>query len=53
MPISPTDLDVIQRLLLAAFAGGVIGIEREFRRKSAGIRTNILIAMGSALFTIM
>jgi putative Mg2+ transporter-C (MgtC) family protein len=53
MPISPNDLDVIERLLLAAFAGGVIGIEREFRRKSAGIRTNILIAMGSALFTLM
>jgi len=48
-----TDLEVIQRLLLAATAGGIIGAEREFRRKSAGFRTNILIAMGSALFTML
>jgi putative Mg2+ transporter-C (MgtC) family protein len=40
-------------LLLAAAAGGVVGLEREFRRKSAGFRTNILIAMGSALFTML
>jgi putative Mg2+ transporter-C (MgtC) family protein len=50
-PVS--DLEVIQRLLLAAVAGGVIGAEREFRRKSAGFRTNILIEMGSALFTML
>jgi putative Mg2+ transporter-C (MgtC) family protein len=48
-----TDLEVMQRLLLAAAAGGVVGLEREFRRKSAGFRTNILIAMGSALFTML
>jgi putative Mg2+ transporter-C (MgtC) family protein len=48
-----TDLEVMQRLLLAAAAGGVVGLEREFRRKSAGLRTNILIAMGSALFTML
>ena len=41
------------RLLLAAGLGGVIGLEREYRRKTAGLRTNILIAVGSALFTIM
>jgi putative Mg2+ transporter-C (MgtC) family protein len=39
------------RLLLAAGLGAAIGIEREFRRKPAGLRTNILIALGSALFT--
>lgn len=48
-----TDLDVMQRLLLAAAAGGMVGLEREFHRKSAGFRTNILIAMGSALFTML
>ncbi len=48
-----TDIDVMQRLLLAAAVGGVIGLEREFRRKSAGFRTNILIAMGSAVFTML
>jgi putative Mg2+ transporter-C (MgtC) family protein len=43
---------LIRRLLLAAFVGGLLGAEREFRQKSAGFRTNILIAMGSAIFTI-
>jgi putative Mg2+ transporter-C (MgtC) family protein len=47
-----TDAELIQRLLLAAFLGGLLGAEREFRQKSAGFRTNILIAMGSAIFTI-
>lgn len=39
------------RLLLAAGLGAAIGIEREFRRKPAGLRTNMLIAVGAALFT--
>jgi putative Mg2+ transporter-C (MgtC) family protein len=39
------------KLLLAAFLGGIIGLERELRGKPAGLRTNMLIAMGSALFT--
>jgi putative Mg2+ transporter-C (MgtC) family protein len=47
-----TDAELIRRLLLAAFLGGMLGAEREFRQKSAGFRTNILIAMGSALFTL-
>lgn len=53
MPVQLTDVEVIQRLLLAAAVGGVIGAEREFRRKSAGFRTNILIALGAALFTML
>jgi putative Mg2+ transporter-C (MgtC) family protein len=47
-----SDIELIQRLLLAAAIGGLIGAERELRRKSAGFRTNILIALGSAVFTI-
>ena len=39
------------RLLLAAGLGAAIGIERELRRKPAGLRTNMLIAVGAALFT--
>jgi putative Mg2+ transporter-C (MgtC) family protein len=46
-------VDLILRLLLAAGLGAAIGIERELRRKPAGLRTNILIALGSALFTTM
>jgi putative Mg2+ transporter-C (MgtC) family protein len=41
------------RLLLAAGLGAAIGLERELHRKPAGLRTNILIAVGSALFTIV
>ena len=47
-----SDSELIQRLLLAAAIGGFIGAERELRRKSAGFRTNILIALGAAIFTI-
>jgi putative Mg2+ transporter-C (MgtC) family protein len=47
------DVELVQRLLLAAALGAALGIERELRQKSAGLRTNILIAVGSALFTIM
>src|SRR5207249_10581445 len=38
------------RLLLAAVLGGLIGIEREIRDKPAGLRTNILICVGSAVY---
>jgi putative Mg2+ transporter-C (MgtC) family protein len=48
-----SDGELIQRLLLAAVLGGVLGIEREVRQKAAGLRTNMLIAIGSALFTLM
>jgi putative Mg2+ transporter-C (MgtC) family protein len=45
--------DAAWRLLLAAGLGAAIGLEREYRRKPAGLRTNILIALGSALLTIL
>lgn len=41
------------RLLLAGALGGTIGLERTIHHKSAGIRTNMFICMGAALFTIM
>ena len=41
------------RLALAAGLGGAIGLEREFRHKPAGLRTNMLIALGSALFSML
>jgi putative Mg2+ transporter-C (MgtC) family protein len=46
-------LDLLLRLLLAAALGAAIGLEREMRRKPAGLRTNILIAVGAALFTTL
>jgi putative Mg2+ transporter-C (MgtC) family protein len=50
---SLSDLELTIRLLLAALLGGIIGAEREWRNKEAGLRTNILITIGSALFTLM
>jgi putative Mg2+ transporter-C (MgtC) family protein len=46
-------VDYVWRLLLAAGLGAVLGVEREYRQKPAGLRTNILIAVGSALFTML
>ena len=50
MFLLPEDL---LKLGLAVLAGGLIGIEREFRDKAAGFRTLIFICLGSALFTIL
>ncbi|MEP6916769.1 MAG: MgtC/SapB family protein [Acidobacteriota bacterium] len=47
------DLELVTRLLTAAVLGAVLGLERELKHKSAGLRTNILIAVGAALFTVM
>ena len=47
----PEHLD-IAKLLLSILVGGIIGLEREYRSKSAGFRTIILICIGSTLFTI-
>jgi len=48
-----TQSELIKRLLLAVVIGGLIGAERELRRKPAGFRTNILIGLGCAVFTII
>jgi putative Mg2+ transporter-C (MgtC) family protein len=42
----------ITKLLLSLLIGGIIGAEREYRSKSAGFRTLILVCVGSTLFTI-
>ncbi len=41
------------RLLMACVLGAAIGLEREVNRKAAGVRTNLLICMGSAFFTLL
>jgi putative Mg2+ transporter-C (MgtC) family protein len=41
------------RLLMALAMGGVVGLEREWRHKASGLRTNMLICMGAALFTML
>jgi putative Mg2+ transporter-C (MgtC) family protein len=42
-------LDLLGRLALAVLLGGIVGVERELSGKPAGLRTNILICLGSAL----
>lgn len=44
---------ILIQVILAAFLGGLIGLERECRGRSAGIRTFSFICMGSALFTVL
>jgi putative Mg2+ transporter-C (MgtC) family protein len=44
---------VLIRLVLAAILGGAIGLERELKRKPAGLRTNMFICFGAAMFTIL
>lgn len=41
------------RLLLASLLGGLIGFERELKHRAAGLRTNLFICFGAALFTIL
>ena len=41
------------RLVVAMILGGIVGLEREYRAKDAGFRTHFLVAIGSALFTLI
>src|SRR5712691_2238822 len=43
----------ILRLTIAAILGGIIGLERQLKHKPAGLRTNMFICFGSALFTVL
>lgn len=45
--------EALARLALAAGLGGAIGIERELRDRFAGLRTHLLVSLGSALFTLV
>lgn len=45
--------EVLLRLFVAGALGGAIGLEREIRERQAGLRTHLLVAVGSALFTLV
>jgi putative Mg2+ transporter-C (MgtC) family protein len=47
------DYEILLRFLIAALWGGLVGVEREYRSKSAGFRTMIMISVGSCFFTMM
>ena len=47
------DLELLDRLLLAAVLGGAIGAERELNDQPAGLRTHMLLTIGACLFTLI
>lgn len=47
-----TFLSVTVRMILAVVCGGLIGMEREYKRRSAGFRTHILICLGASMTTL-
>jgi len=47
------EMEIICQLLIAAALGALVGLEREIRRKGAGIRTYSLVTLGTCLFTVI
>ncbi|OQB09026.1 MAG: putative Mg(2+) transport ATPase [Candidatus Omnitrophica bacterium ADurb.Bin205] len=47
-----TDLQVITRLILAVVLSGLIGLERQLHKRTAGLRTHILVSLGSCLIML-
>jgi len=45
-------LDTLASLLLAFVLGSLVGLERQYRQRTAGLRTNVLVAVGAALFVM-
>jgi len=48
-----TDIELIIRIIGAGILGAIIGVEREFHGKDAGVRTHFIVAVGSALMLII
>lgn len=53
MPDVTAQLDFAARLIIAAALGGLVGAEREIHGHPAGIRTHMLVALGSGIFTVL
>lgn len=53
LTIDINQLKIGLQLLVAALLGGAIGLEREYWRKAAGLRTHMLVSLGACLFTIL
>ncbi len=49
----PSDLEIIFRFILASLLGGIVGLEREVHGREAGVRTYLLVALGTALMMIV
>jgi putative Mg2+ transporter-C (MgtC) family protein len=48
-----SNTEILVRMAIAVVAGGLLGLEREWRRKPAGLRTHIMVALGAAVFTVV
>lgn len=53
MVFESLQLQSFLQLLLAAFLGGLIGLEREYKKKEAGLKTFTLVSLGACFFTIL
>lgn len=51
--VSPQEMEIISKLVLAAFLGMLVGLERQMHNKPAGMREHGLVCMGSCLFAIV
>jgi putative Mg2+ transporter-C (MgtC) family protein len=49
----PSELELLGRLVLAVVLGGAVGVERELTDQAAGLRTHVLLTLGSCLFTLV
>ena len=48
-----SETDIVLRIILATVLSSIVGIEREFHHKPAGLRTNVMVGLGSCLFTLV
>jgi putative Mg2+ transporter-C (MgtC) family protein len=51
--VPSTALETLARLAIAVVAGGLLGFEREWKRKPAGLRTHMMVCLGAATFTVI
>lgn len=51
--ILQADLEMILQLALACLLGGMVGLEREYSKKTAGLKTYILVSLGATVFAII
>jgi putative Mg2+ transporter-C (MgtC) family protein len=50
--VSTAEIDIVTKLVVAVFLGSVIGLEREYNRSAAGMKTYSIVCLGSCLFTL-
>ena len=51
--ISQYHVEIMFKLVLATFLGSLVGLEREIKRKPAGLRTHSIVTLGACLFTLV